>query len=306
MKKAENDTLKKLLRHYIDLEYYANGVDEDMQILLEELGSECDRLIDSQNSYSTKDTYSFVYRAIKEKVESFEKKLEERMEKEAENIKNKESEFLSVIYGTAITIGTIALAKILFAPMDGRDTLKSFVERTKKNILRTYDTALRSGYLFGKSSSDVKNQTKTSMTQISRGMGSAIKTAIPSFAKTTDKIIFLENNLEVVWCATLDGRTCLTCGALHGKHFTSVSAAPANPLHNLCRCILLPSKLAPKNMPTYEEYIDSLSDDEQLHILGRSRYEWHKQGVHLEQFVNNGKKLTVEEIDKKLKEAVME
>ena len=35
MAKSDNDILKRTLKHYIDLEYYANGVDEEIQELLE-------------------------------------------------------------------------------------------------------------------------------------------------------------------------------------------------------------------------------------------------------------------------------
>lgn len=300
MAKSDNDILKRTLRHYIDLEYYANGVDEEIQELLEILLKECDAIISSQDSYNTKSAYSLSYKAIKEKVDVFGKELEERLGEEAGIVKDIETDFLSELYGPALAVGGITLSKLLFAPIDGRDTTKQFVERTIKNILRSYDTSMRAGYLFGQNSDDIKTQTANKLKQVARGIQSGLRTAIPSYAKTTDNIIFLNNNTEVVYCAVLDGRTCIVCGNNHALHFKSIATAPLLPIHCGCRCCYILASAVTEPMPTYEEYIESLSDEEQYHILGKNRYEmWKNYSIKLNQFVNNGMKLTLDELRKK-------
>lgn len=311
MKRDNNEILKKTLKHYVDLEFYANGVDLDVQDLFSELKTKCDAYIESQKSYNTKDSYNLTYKAIKELVEEFGRKLQERMEEEAALVMQLEEEFLDNLYNkketkkegsvakkVALTIGGVTLSKLLFAPIDGRDTTKQFVERTTKNILRSYDMPMRSGYLFGQSAEDIKTQAKNQLKQVSRGMGNAIKTAIPSYAKTTDKIIFINNNLEVVWVATLDGRTCIQCASLSGIHFKSAALAPST--HILCRCILIPLKDITEPIPDYEEFIESLSEEDQEQVLGKSRYEMYKNGVSLERFINNGSIKTVKELKSEL------
>lgn len=289
---------KKTLKHYIELDMYANTVDDDLIILWEELGKEADGLIGSQTGYGTKDAYALVMRMLREKITSFCDKLDERLNTEAENVKNKELDFLKTLY-PALVVNDIATSKILFAPIDNRDTVKQFVERTKKNIVRSYDNALRSGYLFGQSSQDVKNMVANNIKQVEKGMESGIKTAVPSFAKTTDRIVFLQNNKEVVYCATLDGRTCITCGSMHGLRYKSISEAPSIPQHCLCRCVYIAADDSKIEMPTYEEFLNTLSEEEQKEILGKSRYEmWKNDGIKLERFVNNGRKLRLDEIDK--------
>ena len=140
--------------------------------------------------------------------------------------------------------------------------------------------------------------TANNLKQVERGMESGIKTAVPSFAKTTDRIVFLQNKKEVVYCATLDGRTCITCGSMNGLRFKSISEAPSVPQHCLCRCLLLPDSETPEEMPTYEEFLNTLSDEEQKEILGKSRYEmWKNDGIKLERFINNGRKLRLDEIE---------
>ena len=332
MTKNENEVLKKTLLHYINLEYYANGIDEEFQNLLEDLQKKCRFAIEDKSTLNTKLQYNLVMRYVKEQVEEFRKKLEERLEDEAEVVMKEEQEFLNNLYNktdseilsqqenmgdeedkeieneetsggkseaskAALALGGMTLSKLLFAPIDGRDTTSQFVERTAKNITRTYDTAVRSGYLFGQKSEDVANQVDRNMKQISRGMQAGIQTAIPSYAKTTDRIFFKQNNMEVVWCAVLDGKGCIVCYSYNGLHYPSVVLAPTIP-HNRCRCILCPAKDLKEPVPTYEEYIESLSDEEQYHILGENRYNlWKQYGIELKQFVNNGRRLRLDEID---------
>lgn len=294
----KNDITRKTLRHYIDLEFYANGVDADLQALLDEVTTDCEEVIESQKSYSTKDGYSLAYRAIKEKIESFGAALDERLEKEAGTVKENEEKFLKGLYGAALAVTAVPLSKVLFAPVDGKDTAKTFAERAKKNLIRTYDTALRSGYIFAKPSNDIISQARAALPQIKRGIQAGIQTAVPAAAKTTDSIIFAANALEVVWCITLDGNVCLECASLSGQHFKSMSDAPSLPRHNRCRCVLLPAAMISEPLPSYQEFIESLPEDEQKQVLGKNRYELYKNGqVSLKQFLNNGKILRLDELN---------
>lgn len=291
-----NDKLKKTLKHYIDLDFYANTVDNEILELYEDLEIDCEQILASQTSIATKDAYNLIMKAIREEVNLFGSKLEERLNIEADNVKNKETDFLKVLY-PSLVIGDIATSKVLFAPIDNRDTVKQFVERTKKNIIRSYDNAMRSGYLFGQSSKDVKNMAEKNLKQIERGMENGVHSAVTSYAKTTDRIVFLKNEKEVVWCSLLDGNECIVCGNLHGTRYKSVSEAPGLQ-HFGCRCVLLPSEEITEPMPTYEEYLEELSEEEQREILGKNRYEmWKNDGIKLEKFINNGRKLRLNEID---------
>lgn len=294
------DIVKETLSHYIDLEFYANSILEDITILYEALLEDCDKIIELQKSYNSKDSYSSAMKLVKDKINEFTSMVYDRLEKEAETVKEQETDFLKKLYG--FTIGTIALSRLLFAPIDNRDTLKAFIDRTNKNLYRTYDNAMRSGYLFGSTSSDIETQIKNNVKQVSNGIASGVQTAIPSFAKTTDRIVFLQQSIEVTYCATLDGSTCVVCGSMHGLRYPSIAKAPSLPVHDRCRCVLLPSNKITEELPTYQQFIDGLSEDEQKHILGKARYEYYKSGVPLDKFVNNGTKLTLEELKERLGE----
>ena len=290
-----NERLRMVLRHYIDLEYYANGVSDDIMVLFEELGRESAGIIGSRGHYGTKDAYSAAYRLLREKCDSFGTSFYERLESEAEAVRDTEIEFLTDAYGFAAI--SVPLSRILFAPVDGRDTARSLADRTKRNILRSYDNALRAGYMFGLPTGEIIEQAERAMRQVSSGMRSGIRTAIPSFAKTTDRVSFRERHVPVMWVATLDGNQCLGCTSLSGTVYESVSKVVQYPLHNLCRCVLVPVSEVPDPIPTYEEYIRGLSDSEQYHVLGKNRYGLYKYyGIPLERFVNNGEVVRLDEL----------
>lgn len=291
----DNKKIKETLLHYINLEYYANGLDEEFQTLLKELEDRCAKAILSLKSVNTKKSYSVIMKLIKEEVEEFRKELEERLEEEAEAIMQQELEFLDKLYNksdskaNALVLGGVTVAALLSSVFDGTDTTGQFLERTRNNIISAYENSLRSGFIFGQSSDDIISQTSSKLSQVSRGLQGAITTVIPSYAKTTDRIVFLNNNVEVVWVATLDGRTCIHCASMSGLHFKSVEEAPFVPAHERCRCILAPVTSLKQPVLEYEEFIESLTEEEQLGVLGKNRFDlWKKYRVPLRKFINNG------------------
>jgi hypothetical protein len=309
----DNEILKSTLLHYINLEYYANELDEEYQTLLNKLTARCNSAILSQISINTKSYYNLIMKVIKEEADSFRNKLEEELDEAAEYVMNQELKFLNDTYNgpiekgnsvnyKALALGGIALKDILFAPIDDKDTTKEFVERTKNNIINAYESSLRSGYLFGKSSEELVNQATNKMKQVSRGMQSGIRTAIPSYAKNTDRIVFLNNNEEVIWCSTLDGRTCISCAALSGLHFKSIAEAPGIQ-HTGCRCVCMIASSVKEPVPEFDEFIKMLDEEDQKKVLGTNRFKlWKDYNVNLTKFINSGTKVSWKELESKYSE----
>ncbi len=294
-----DEKLKKTLKHYINLELYANGVADDLESILRKLYKDCNDIILANEYFNTKNDYNAVHAAIEECLNEYSSVLSARLQTEAESIKETERDFLNKLYGPALTVGAVSLSKVLFSPFDGKDTVKTFVDRTKKNISRTFDNALRSGYLFGQSAENVKEQAALQLKQVTRGVRNGIITAVPSFAKQTDKIIFLQNSIEVIWVSTLDGRTCINCASLSGLKFKNISLAPFLPQHCLCRCILCPASELSEPVPDFQEFIESLSEEEQEEVLGVNRYNlWKEYDVPLNKFLNDGRVIPYKELDK--------
>jgi SPP1 gp7 family putative phage head morphogenesis protein len=113
--------------------------------------------------------------------------------------------------------------------------------------------------------------------------------------------------------ATLDFQTCVVCGADDGKIFRTLEEASKPPLHLRCRCVLLPyirgfedieGERAAMDGPvsdkmTYKDWFKTLAPEQQEEILGKYRYQAYKNGVSIDAFVPDGRKLSLAELQQK-------
>ena len=147
---------------------------------------------------------------------------------------------------------------------------------------------------------------------------------------------------QVQWCATLEpgnkqtGRgTCLRCAALDGQQWTLKEERPPCPLHQRCRCFLLPildwaalglpemdmSRITREytnwfNEPNdyggnrmviefaqhkgdYASWLARQDDFFKINAMGPKRFELYRQGVTLDAFVNRktGELFTLKELE---------
>ena len=84
-------------------------------------------------------------------------------------------------------------SKVGFTPYNGKDTIDSFLSRFRQNTEKAYDNAMRSGYTFAQSGEDIKKAASQNMAVVERSLKSDVQTMTTSFAKTTDRIVFLNN-----------------------------------------------------------------------------------------------------------------
>lgn len=143
-----------------------------------------------------------------------------------------------------------------------------------------------------------------------------------------------EENSDILkgeqYVATLDDRTCISCGVLDGKVFyfnkNPVSLSEQPPIHPLCRCTLAPitkswrelgvnaNEVSPGTrasfsgqVPEVLRYRDWLKAQESrspgfaLDILGPKRYKlWTEGRVNFEQMATSNRILTLEELRNKM------
>lgn len=233
-------------------------------------------------------------------------------------------------YPTREQIKTTAL----FRPIDTKYgmTYQSYLESIESGLYNTWDAAVRTGYLTGQSTrqivSDVVGgltpQTKIVKQGAIQGLRNSVyantRTVIQSFANGTMERIYEENEDllgdkdtdKFEYLATLDSRTCLVCGSLDGKLFKSIKDCPHLPQHRGCRCMIIPyfeiegdkraTKEGYKDKVTFNEWLKKQDDKTQLEVLGATRYKMYKDGVKIEQFVDNGRLLTIDELKESLEE----
>lgn len=92
----------------------------------------------------------------------------------------------------------------------------------------------------------------------------------------------------LIWVATLDSRTCPQCGALDGQRLDLERPHIMPPAHPNCRCTVIAKAKglpAPK-IPNWSSWIQKHGSSAQKVILGKTRYEALRAGVHPDQLID--------------------
>lgn len=146
-----------------------------------------------------------------------------------------------------------------------------------------------------------------------RAAATMVRTAVNHTASVARDEVWAANDdiiKELAWHATLDGRTCPTCGALDGKTFP-IGKGPRTPRHHGCRCTMVPvlkswremgidvDEIEPSTRASmngqvpaslnYGEWLAKQSVSVQNDVLGPTRADMFRTGkVTLDSFVDGG------------------
>lgn len=101
------------------------------------------------------------------------------------------------------------------------------IDQIADNIAGTAKNGYKDG-VFNTTRREAVNMART----VCNGIANSAKLA---FYQANDDVII---GVEIL--ATLDGRTCPVCASLDRKRYKMDEQAPSLPLHNMCRCVLLP------------------------------------------------------------------
>ena len=101
------------------------------------------------------------------------------------------------------------------------------INQIADNITGTAENGYKDG-VFNTTRREAVNMART----VCNGVANSAKLA---FYQANDDVI---TGVEIL--ATLDGRTCPVCASLDRKRYKMDEQAPSLPLHNMCRCVLLP------------------------------------------------------------------
>lgn len=235
---------------------------------------------------------------------------------------------VNFLYPTKEQIRTAAL----FKPATEGLTFESYLNGIEAGLFNTWDSAVRTGYLTGQTTRQIVKNVMGGVSQIDKlkhagqiqplrnSVYANTRTLLQSFANETRNRVYEKNEeyfgeggYKYEYLATLDARTCIVCGNYDGKLFKSLKDAPELPLHRNCRCILLPyfniegDTRASKDGQidskiTFDKWLEEQDSKTQVEVLGKTRYKLFKDGVSINQFVDNGRVLTLEELYETLEE----
>ena len=221
----------------------------------------------------------------------------------------------------------------LFKPVDTKYgmTYQSYLDGIESGLYNVWDSAVRTGYLTGQTTQQIVHSviggvsakarlvTQGSITSFRNSVYSNTRTVLQSFANETRNRVYEENekyfggedDYKYEYLATLDSRTCLVCCNLSGKLFKSVKDFPQLPLHRGCRCVIIPYFNINDDIKaskdgyvdsdiTFENWLDNQNEETQKDVLGKTRFSLYKNGEQIKDFVDNGQKLTIAQIEERL------
>lgn len=141
-------------------------------------------------------------------------------------------------------------AAVFGRPFNGR-VLKDWVRDWEPRTFRRIQDALRMGVVQGETVDQLVRRVRGSQANgfrdgvlnINRAGAAALMRTAVNHTVDAARLATYEANSDVIkgeqWLATLDHRTCPTCGGLDGKEF-ELGKGPRPPAHVACRCVRVP------------------------------------------------------------------
>lgn len=303
VKKYIND----LIEHDVLFEMFGNQLYELNKADYEDLKAQLLLLLEEVDSFSLKSSVNKVLNNVEAVITEYSKTLKSRLNETASDIAEKESDFLKSIFlttfGVLLSIPSKTTKLIPLVSYSNQNSINSFVNSFIQKLTDIYKNAVTSAYVMGKTEEDVETTLEQNTASLDRTLESESKNIATGIQRQTRNYIFLKNEKKItfVWNSVLDSSTCLVCGELHGKRFNNLSQIPGlPPLHLNCRCsIVAVPEDTDVDLPTYSQWLNEQDEDIQKKVLGKTRYTLYMNGTKIENFINNGKRLTLNEIYKK-------
>ena len=222
----------------------------------------------------------------------------------------------------------------LFKPVTDTLTYDGFLNSIESGLFEVWDSAVRTGHLTGITTKDIVRNVMGGVAQnaqvanigtikaLRNSLYANTRTLLQSFASETRNRVYEENDklfgdtapdgqvYKYEYLATLDSRTCLVC-AESAHLYKELRDIPQLPQHRNCRCTIVPYFNIDNDVKaskdgyvkadiTFNDWLEEQDSKTQLEILGRSRYNLYKSGVPVTSFVDNGRVLTLDELNETL------
>ena len=203
------------------------------------------------------------------------------------------SEALEVDIGGAQTSEDFIRSFIESDPFDGK-LLKEWVSEQSLATQNAVKRAVRLGVVNGLPVSKIVDAIASDpvnpFNASRRNVEILVRTAAAHVTSNADMLGFQEAGVEEYQLsAVLDTRTTLTCAALNGKKFqVSDPKRKVPPFHPGCRTTMI-AMFDPDDEPvpdTFDGFLKSLDEGDQVKVLGPTRFRMWKKGMPLDGFVD--------------------
>lgn len=294
---------KEWIKHAIEMEYVGNSISLEFTARLDLLFDEIESVIDSFSNISSKAMYQALKKSIDNLIDEFEEDIISLSKEKLTEIADEEEDWfkkLSTIVPIVYTIPKTLKNQMMFMPFAEHEDYTSVGSKISERLRNSINSTLKLSYAMKSSSEQTKSRLQIKKTRESKNFATATATFTTAMSRAAENIILKSSSRYVIYLAHLDNRTCLVCGENHLQRF-KVENAPVLPIHERCRCTLIDEALysEEESPKTYSEWLLELDDDELKEVLGKSRYQMYKNGVPITSFVNDGRIIPLNELEKK-------
>lgn len=289
------DELEEYILHMAELALYANTLAEEIAILSGNRMIELDGMIRDAGSIRSRRKYESLLEKIESSSHVLVEAVSELLSGSMNAVADKQMKWLSKVVPGARRPRSL-MDKLMLATYDGRNSIGDYPALLASRVDSPACGAAKSMYLFSATPDAASEGMTEHSPSIIRGIHSDVPTIVDASARTTERIVYEGDDRvdDLVWVSTLDGRTCLVCGSRNGARYPK-GKAPMCPAHHRCRCILAPCNdgLVP---PSFPKWLSRQTEDMQLRVLGRARFNLYKDGMSFDRFVSDGRKLRLDEL----------
>lgn len=245
------------------------------------------------SAYRLKAKLKNIDRAIDDQYGAMERDLVDELSQLYKSQADWSGEAFEVDIGGAQTSEDFIRSFVESDPFDGK-LLKEWIGEQSLATTNSVKRAVRLGVVNGLPVSKIVDAVTSDpvnpFNASRRNVEILVRTAAAHVTANADMLGFEEAGIEEYQLsAVLDTRTTLTCAALNGKKFkVSDPKRKVPPFHPGCRTTMI-AMFDPDDEPvpdTFDGFIKGLDEDDQVKILGPTRFRMWKRGMPLDGFVD--------------------
>ncbi len=205
------------------------------------------------------------------------------------------------------------IAAVNARPFQGR-LLREWLGDLDASAARRVRDTIRMGVIEGETNAQIVRRIRGTRAQRyrdgvmeinRRGAKTMVRTAVNHTANVAREEVYAANADiigGVMYVATLDSRTTLTCASLDGRVFP-IDKGPRPPQHLNCRSTTVPvlKGVDPPSKTSFAEWFANAGEETQREVLGAGRYALWKRGeLSIDRFVNReGRAWTLAELSRR-------
>lgn len=245
------------------------------------------------SAYKLKAKLKKIDRAIDDQYSAMERDLVDELTDLYKAQADWNSEALEVDLGGAQTSEDFIKSFIESDPFDGK-LLREWVSEQSLATQNAVKRAVRLGVVNGLPVSKIVDAVVSDpvnpFNASRRNVEILVRTAAAHVTANADLLGFEEAGVEQYQLsAILDTRTTITCASLNGKKFkVSDPKRKVPPFHPGCRTTMI-AMFDPDDEPvpdSFDDFLRGLDEDDQVKILGQTRFRMWKKGMPLDGFVD--------------------